>query len=144
MGWGQISTLKNDPTCNFAPRVVTIYKLHWDVMGSNFNVEKWPQTSLGWGRGQILTLKKWPFTNLPSRCSNEILTSLEWDGVKMTLHVILLYVKLQYINFIGMGWVQILTLKNDPTWLSAPPVFIKYKIHWDGVGSFNVEKWPYM
>ena len=40
MGWSQISTLKNDPTCNFAPRVVTIYKLHWDGVGSNFNVEK--------------------------------------------------------------------------------------------------------
>ena len=40
MGWGQILTLKNDPTCNFAPRVVTIYKLHWYGVGSNFNVEK--------------------------------------------------------------------------------------------------------
>ena len=69
MGWGQILTLKNDPTYNFAPRVVTIYKLHWyavgqiltlkndhtcmsaprvfmkyklhvEGMGSNFNVEK--------------------------------------------------------------------------------------------------------
>ena len=40
MGWGQISTLKNHPTCNFAPRVVTIYKLHWDGVESNFNVEK--------------------------------------------------------------------------------------------------------
>ena len=40
MGWGQILTLKNDPTCNFASRVVTIYKRHWYGMGSNFNVEK--------------------------------------------------------------------------------------------------------
>ena len=47
-------------------------------------------------------------------------------------------------NFIEMEWGQILTLKNDPTCISAPPVFIKYKIHWDGVGSLNVEKWPYM
>ena len=39
-----------------------------------------------------------------------------------------------------MGWVEILTLKNDPTCISAPLVFIKYKIHWDGVGSFIVEK----
>ena len=36
--------------------------------------------------------------------------------------------------------VQILTLKNDPTCISAPPVFIKYKFHWDGVGSVIVEK----
>ena len=37
---GQILTLKNDPTCYFAPRIVTIYKLHWYEMGSNFIVEK--------------------------------------------------------------------------------------------------------
>ena len=54
MGRGQISTLKNDPTCNFAPRVDTIYinfigmgwgqiltlrndpKLHWDGVGVKF------------------------------------------------------------------------------------------------------------
>ena len=35
-----------------------------------------------------------------------------------------------------MGWVQLLTLQNDPTCISAPPVFIKYKIHWDRMGSF--------
>ena len=39
-----------------------------------------------------------------------------------------------------MGWVQILTLQNDPSWISAPLVLIKYKNHWDGKGSFNVEK----
>ena len=39
-----------------------------------------------------------------------------------------------------MGWVQILTLKNYPTCISAPPVYIKYKIHRDGIGSFIVEK----
>ena len=33
-----------------------------------------------------------------------------------------------------MGWGQILTLKNDPTSISAPRVFIRYKLHWDGVG----------
>ena len=49
-----------------------------------------------------------------------------------------------------MGWVQILALQNDPTCISAPPVFItlkndptcslaprvvlKYKLHRDGVG----------
>ena len=39
-----------------------------------------------------------------------------------------------------MGWGQILTLKIDPTCISAPHVFIKYKLHWNGVGSdFNVE-----
>ena len=42
MGWGQILTLKNDPICNFAPRVVTIYQLHW----------------YGWGK--ILTLTNNP------------------------------------------------------------------------------------
>ena len=42
MGWDQILTLKNDPTCNFASLVVTIYKLHW----------------YGWV--QILTLKNDP------------------------------------------------------------------------------------
>ena len=41
-----------------------------------------------------------------------------------------------------MGWVQILTLQNDPTCISAPPVFIKYKIHCDGIGFFNVENDP--
>ena len=40
MGCGQILTLKNDPTCNYASRVVTIYKLHWYAVGSNFYVEK--------------------------------------------------------------------------------------------------------
>ena len=55
--------------------------------GSNFNVEKWPQTSLGCGRGQNLTLK------------------------------------------------------NDPTRISALRVVMKFKLHWNGVGSnFNVEK----
>ena len=40
-----------------------------------------------------------------------------------------------------MGWGQIFkTLQNDPTCISAPPVFIEYKIHWDGIGPFNVEK----
>ena len=36
MGWGQILTLKNDPTCTFAPRVVTIYKDCWDGVGVKF------------------------------------------------------------------------------------------------------------
>ena len=39
-----------------------------------------------------------------------------------------------------MGSVQISTSQTDPKCISAPPIFIKYKIHWDGVGSFNVEK----
>ena len=43
MGWGQILTLKNDPICNFALRVVTIYKLYWEL-----------------GGGQILTLRNDP------------------------------------------------------------------------------------
>ena len=34
-----------------------------------------------------------------------------------------------------MGWGQILTLKNDPTCISAQRVFIKFKLYWDGVGS---------
>ena len=40
MGWGQILTLRTDPTCISALRVVMIYKLHWNGVGSNFNVEK--------------------------------------------------------------------------------------------------------
>ena len=40
-----------------------------------------------------------------------------------------------------MGWGQILTLKNDPTYISVSRVFIKYILQWDGVGlNFNVEK----
>ena len=31
-----------------------------------------------------------------------------------------------------MRWGQI---ENDPTCISAPRIFIKYKLHWDGVGS---------
>ena len=79
MGWGQILTLKNDPTCNFAPRIVTIYKLYWDGVGSNFNVEKWPQTLLGWGRGQILTLKNDP--SLISALRVVMKYKLHWNGV---------------------------------------------------------------
>ena len=37
---GQILTLKNDPICSRVPRVVIKYKLHWDGVRSNFNVEK--------------------------------------------------------------------------------------------------------
>ena len=38
-----------------------------------------------------------------------------------------------------------LTLKIDPTCSITPHVVIKYKLHWDGVGSsFNVEIRPYM
>ena len=37
---GQILTLKNDPVCSMVPRVVIKEKLHWDGVGSNFNVEK--------------------------------------------------------------------------------------------------------
>ena len=48
MGWGQILTLKNDPTCNFASRVVTIYKLNWYGAGSNFNVAKRPYVYVLW------------------------------------------------------------------------------------------------
>ena len=33
MGWGQILTLKNDPTCNFAPCVVKTYKIYWYRVG---------------------------------------------------------------------------------------------------------------
>ena len=33
-----------------------------------------------------------------------------------------------------MGCGQILTLKNDPTCILAPRIFINYKLHWDGVG----------
>ena len=39
-GRGQMSTLKNDPTCISALGVVMIYKLHWNGVGSDFNVEK--------------------------------------------------------------------------------------------------------
>ena len=101
MGWGQILTLRNDPsrisalrvvmkyklhwnwmgsnydpTCNFASRVVTIYKLHWYGVGSNFNVEKLP------------------YLNIGSTCIYKI----HWDGMgsfnveKMTLHVVWLHV----------------------------------------------------
>ena len=39
-GGGQILTLKNDPTCSMAPRVIIKYKRPWYGVGSNFNVEK--------------------------------------------------------------------------------------------------------
>ena len=42
MGWGQILTLKNDTTCNFASRVVTIYKLHWYGVGSRLTLKNDP------------------------------------------------------------------------------------------------------
>ena len=35
MGWG-ILTLKNDPTCSLAPRVVLKFKLHRDGVGFKF------------------------------------------------------------------------------------------------------------
>ena len=37
---GQILTLKNDLSCISALSVVMIYKLHWNGVGLNFNVEK--------------------------------------------------------------------------------------------------------
>ena len=39
--------VENNPTCNFAPHVVIKYKRHWDRVGSNFNVEKWPYMYFG-------------------------------------------------------------------------------------------------
>ena len=40
-----------------------------------------------------------------------------------------------------MGWGHILTLKNDPTCISALGVVMIYKLHWYGVGSnINVER----
>ena len=39
------------------------------------------------------------------------------------------------------GLGQMLTLKNDPTCISALRVVMKFKLHWDGVWSnFNIEK----
>ena len=37
-----------------------------------------------------------------------------------------------------MGSGQILTLRNDPTCKSAPPVSIKYKLNGDGIGIASV------
>ena len=62
MGWGQ--TLKNDPTCNFAPRVVTTYKLHW------------------YGVGQILTLKNETICCLAQRVVMKYKLHFGWGGVK--------------------------------------------------------------
>ena len=39
MGWGLL-TLKNDPTCSLAPRVVSKYKLHRDGVGFKFLAKK--------------------------------------------------------------------------------------------------------
>ena len=53
--------------------------------GSNFNVEKEPQTSLGLGRGQILTLK-----NDPTRFSALRVVmnfKLHWNGVGSNFNV---------------------------------------------------------
>ena len=52
----------------------------------------------------------------------------------MTLHVILLHVQLQYVNFIGMGMGQILTFRNDPICNFALRAVTIYKLHWYGPG----------
>ena len=71
--WGQILTLKNDPTCNFAQRLVTIFKLHWYGLGSNFLNDPtcisaprvFIKYKLNWkGWGQILTLENDPTCSL--------------------------------------------------------------------------------
>ena len=41
----------------------------------------------------------------------------------LALRVVMKYKCISFID-IGMGWGQILTLKNDPTSISAPRVFI--------------------
>ena len=41
-----------------------------------------------------------------------------------------------------MGWVQILTLQNDPTCISAPPVFINIKFIGMGWGLLTLKNDP--
>ena len=36
LGWGQILTLENDPTCSLATRLLIKYKLHGDGVGLKF------------------------------------------------------------------------------------------------------------
>ena len=81
MGWGQILTLKNYPTCFSAPRVFIRYKLHWDGLMSNVNVRiltlhvvllhvHFQYTCINFNRmewGQILTLKNDPTCSLAHR-----------------------------------------------------------------------------
>ena len=44
------------------------------------------------------------------------------------------------LHWVGVGG-QNLTLKNDPTCISALGVVMIYKTHWNGMGSnFNVKK----
>ena len=84
--------------------------------GSNFNVEKLPQTSLGWGRGQNLTLKNDP--TCISALGVVMIYKLHWNGMGSNFNV-----------------------ENDPTCNFASRVVTIYKLHWDGVGSnFNVDK----
>ena len=52
MGWGQILTLKNDPTCSLVPRVVLKYKLH--RYGVGFKFQPWKMNQYVMTIGRIL------------------------------------------------------------------------------------------
>ena len=72
MGWGQILTLKND-TCNFASRVVTIYKLHWYGVGSRLTLKNDPtciSTPPVPNRGRLLLRTPGPVPFGTCICSN--------------------------------------------------------------------------